>query len=141
MTKNRFVAELTFKFSINRSFWGTQNKRNKHKSNLHYAAMLMMTSTNLKSRYLENETFFLQIKKFINYSSSATLWQRIVSQRRKTLKTFGQRQQLESFQNWQHSRNSYYQEIHLFCTSRSIITYCITMTHPRLIIGWTSVEF
>ena len=30
-----------------------------------------------KSRYLENETlFFLQIKKFINYTSRATLWQK-----------------------------------------------------------------
>ena len=58
-------------------------KRNKHKWNLHYAAMLMMTSQILKSagftrtqksRYLENETlFFLQIKKFINYTSSAAL--------------------------------------------------------------------
>ena len=58
-------------------------KRNKHKWNLHYAAMLMMTSQILKSagftktqksRYLENKTlFFLQIKKFINYTSRATL--------------------------------------------------------------------
>ena len=31
-----------------------------------------------KSRYLENETFFLQIKKFINYTSSATLLRKIV---------------------------------------------------------------
>ena len=32
-----------------------------------------------KSRYLEKETlFFLQIKKFINYTPGATLWQRIV---------------------------------------------------------------
>ena len=30
-----------------------------------------------KSRYLENETLFiLQIKKFINYTSRATLWQK-----------------------------------------------------------------
>ena len=44
--------------------------------------MLTMTSQILKSvgftktqksQYLENETFFLQIKKFINYISSATL--------------------------------------------------------------------
>ena len=58
-------------------------KRNKHKCNLHYAAMLMMTSQILKSagftktqksQYLENETlFFLQIKKIINYTSSAVL--------------------------------------------------------------------
>ena len=55
---------------------------NLSKSNLHYAAILMMTSQILKSagftktqksRYLENETlFFLKIKKFINYTSSAT---------------------------------------------------------------------
>ena len=33
---------------------------------------------NQKSRYLENETLFLfQIKKFINYTSRATLWQKI----------------------------------------------------------------
>ena len=36
-----------------------------------------------KSRYLENETLlFLQIKKFTNYTSSATLWQKIVLQRK-----------------------------------------------------------
>ena len=44
-----------------------------------------MTSQNLKSvyftetkkyRYLENKTFFLQIKKFINYTSVATLLQK-----------------------------------------------------------------
>ena len=30
-----------------------------------------------KSRYLENETlFFLQIKKFINYTTRTTLWQK-----------------------------------------------------------------
>ena len=34
-----------------------------------------------KSRYLENETLFpLQIKKSINYTSRATLWQKIVLQ-------------------------------------------------------------
>ena len=46
----------------------------------------MMTSQILKSvdltetqisRYLKNETFFLQIKK-INYKSGTTLWQKIV---------------------------------------------------------------
>ena len=32
-----------------------------------------------KSRYLENKTLFdLQIKEFINYTSRATLWQKIV---------------------------------------------------------------
>ena len=35
-----------------------------------------------KSRYLENKTYFLQIKKFINDSSRAPLWQKIVLQRR-----------------------------------------------------------
>ena len=29
-----------------------------------------------KSRYLENTTFFLQIKKMINYASKVTLWQK-----------------------------------------------------------------
>ena len=29
-----------------------------------------------KSRYLKNETFFLQMKRFINYKSRATLWQK-----------------------------------------------------------------
>ena len=56
-------------------------------SNLHYATMPMMTSkilksvdfTNIqKSRYLENETFFLQIQKFISYSTRANLWQKVV---------------------------------------------------------------
>ena len=35
-----------------------------------------------KSRYLENERFFLLIKKFINFTSRATLIQNIVLQRR-----------------------------------------------------------
>ena len=35
-----------------------------------------------KSRYLENETFLLQIKKFINYILKATLRQKIVLQQR-----------------------------------------------------------
>ena len=71
------------------SFWyGLGFKRNKHKCNLHCAAMLMMTSQILKSagfiktqnfRYLEKEiSFFLQIKKLINYTLNATLRQRIV---------------------------------------------------------------
>ena len=50
-----------------------------------YAAMSMMTSkilqfvdlTTQKSKYLKNKTFFLQIKKFINYTSRTTLWQKI----------------------------------------------------------------
>ena len=29
-----------------------------------------------KSRYLEKETFFVQIEKFMNYISRATLWQK-----------------------------------------------------------------
>ena len=46
-----------------------------------HLAMVMMTSMHFtktqKSRYLENETlFFLQIKKFINYTSRATLLQK-----------------------------------------------------------------
>ena len=32
-----------------------------------------------KSRYLRNETFFFQIKKFINYSSRAAIWLKTVS--------------------------------------------------------------
>ena len=31
-----------------------------------------------KSRYLEKETFSLQIKKFINYTPRATSWQKIL---------------------------------------------------------------
>ena len=31
-----------------------------------------------KSRYVENETFFLQIKKFINYTSRATYGKKTV---------------------------------------------------------------
>ena len=60
-------------------------KRNKQKSNFHYAATSMMTSQILKfvdfpktqkSKYLKNETlFFLQIKKSINYTSRATFCQ------------------------------------------------------------------
>ena len=64
-------------------------KRNKHKCNLHYAAMLMMTSQILKSagftktqksRYLENKTFFLQIKKFINYTSRTSFGNSFVAE-------------------------------------------------------------
>ena len=49
--------------------------------------MLMMTAHILKSvdfiktqksKYLKNKSFFLQIKKFINYTSRATLFQKIV---------------------------------------------------------------
>ena len=50
--------------------------------------MPMMTSqvlqfadfkTTQKSKYVENETsFFFQIKKIINYTSRATLWQKIL---------------------------------------------------------------
>ena len=29
-------------------------------------------------RYLQNETFFLQMQKFINYTLRATLWQKIL---------------------------------------------------------------
>ena len=57
------------------------------KCNFHYVAVPTMTSQILKSkdftktqksRYLENETFFIQIKKSINYTSKAILWQKIV---------------------------------------------------------------
>ena len=63
-------------------------QKNKQKCNFHYAAMSMMTSQILKfvnftktqkPRYLKNETLFLlQIKKFINYTSRATLWEKIL---------------------------------------------------------------
>ena len=40
-----------------------------------------------KSRHLENEILFvLQIKKFINYTSRATLWQKIAFLANKTFK-------------------------------------------------------
>ena len=51
--------------------------------------MIMITEQSLKSsdftnaqksRYLMNETFFLLIKKFINYTSRVTLLQQIVLQ-------------------------------------------------------------
>ena len=68
------------------SFQSPAFKRYKHKCNVHYVAMPMMTSQILrsadfieiqKSRYLENETlFFLQIKKLINNTSRVTLWQK-----------------------------------------------------------------
>ena len=72
--------------------WHLNNLRNNYKCNLHYATMPAMTSQILKSvnftkiqksRYLENKTlFFLQIKKIINYSTRATLWQKVVLERR-----------------------------------------------------------
>ena len=31
-----------------------------------------------KYRYLENKTYLIQFKKFINYKSRATLWQKLV---------------------------------------------------------------
>ena len=49
--------------------------------------MSMMTSQILqfedfrkitKLKCLQNKTFFLQIKKFINYTSSTTLWQKVL---------------------------------------------------------------
>ena len=39
-----------------------------------------------KSRYLEKETFSLQIKKFINYTPRATSWQKILLYWRQPLK-------------------------------------------------------
>ena len=53
------------------------------KCNFHYAAMSMMTSRILKSvdftktqnsRYLANETFFIQIKKLMNYIRGQLLY-------------------------------------------------------------------
>ena len=67
------------------SFWQYLGSKRINKCNFHYVVMLMMTSQILKSvdftktqksRYLENETFLLQIKKFINCASRATLWQK-----------------------------------------------------------------
>ena len=52
---------------------------------------------NTKTWYLENETlFFLQIKKFINYTSSATLWQRIKKTTKKQNKKQKQQQQQQN---------------------------------------------
>ena len=57
------------------------------KCNFHYAVMSMMTSQILqfvdfakiqKSKYLKNETFFPQIKKFISYTSRTALWEKIL---------------------------------------------------------------
>ena len=64
------VAELLLRMYFSNDPLGL--KRNKRKCNFNYAAMSMMTSQILKfvdfiktqkSRYSENETFFLQIKK------------------------------------------------------------------------------
>ena len=64
------------------------SKTKKCECNFHNAAMPMVMSKVLKSlnfiktrksRYLQNETlFFLQMKKLINYTSRASLWQKIV---------------------------------------------------------------
>ena len=57
-------------------FWSNKMTKQSGTSNLHYVAMLMMTSQILKyidftkthkSRYLENETFSLQIKKSLRF--------------------------------------------------------------------------
>ena len=63
-----------------------------YKRNFHYVAMPIMASQilkpvdfteNKKSSRLENETlFFLQTKKFIRYTARATLWQKVILQRR-----------------------------------------------------------
>ena len=61
--------------------------KNKRKCNLHYIAHDDVTDFEIcgftetqKTRYLENEAFFfLQIKELINYTSRATLHQKIVS--------------------------------------------------------------
>ena len=70
------------------SFWQyLAFKRNKQNWNFQYRAMSIMTSQILKfvdftktqkSRYLENKTFFLRIKKFISYISRAALWQKLL---------------------------------------------------------------
>ena len=62
-------------------------KRSKQKCNFNYVVMPMVTSQILKSvyftktekpKYLQNEALFLlQIKKFINCTSRASLWQKI----------------------------------------------------------------
>ena len=66
------------------SFWQYQGfKRNNDATD--FADSVDLTKTK-KSRYLENETFFLQIKKIINYTSRATLLQKIILQRRRTLR-------------------------------------------------------
>ena len=58
---------------------------------VHYVAMPMMSqilksvdfTKRQKSRYLQNETlFFFSNKKFINYTSRDTLWQKIVLKQR-----------------------------------------------------------
>ena len=60
--------------------------RNKHERNFHYVAMHMMMSQILKlmdftktqkSRYLQNEKFFFQMKKSINNTSNylMIIWQ------------------------------------------------------------------
>ena len=69
------------------SFFILAFKRNKHNFNFHNTATFMMRSQVLKfvdftktqkSRCLENKIlFFLQITKFINYTSRTTLWQKI----------------------------------------------------------------
>ena len=79
----RNVCHTAHQYLTKFNFDRTQgSKEIKHKCNLHYAAMLMMMSQILKSagfkkthksQYLENETFFLQIEKFINYTSNPTL--------------------------------------------------------------------
>ena len=60
-------------------------KRSEHKFNFHHVAMPLMMSQILKfidftktekSRYLENKTSFLQIKKFSDYTSMVTLSQK-----------------------------------------------------------------
>ena len=69
------------------SFWWYLGfKGNKRKYNFHCVAMPVLLPQILKSEdftktkklwYLEKEmSFFLQIKKFINYTSRATLWQK-----------------------------------------------------------------
>ena len=81
-----FVTQGT-SISSNRILMVLQFKRNKH-----YVAVPMMTSQILKSvgftktnksRFYENETSFLQIKKSISYTSTATLWQKKKKKKKK----------------------------------------------------------
>ena len=67
----RELERLTLVFDQISFWWDLWFKINKHKGNLYYAAMLMMTSQILKSagltkthksRYLENETYFFFIQ-------------------------------------------------------------------------------
>ena len=81
----RHLPYSTLLFDQVSFWWDLGFKRNKHKCDFHYVTMLVMTSQVLKcmdftktqkAKNLKNETFFLRIKEFINYTSSATLLQK-----------------------------------------------------------------